>query len=107
MFVIPFRILQAKGKPAKEGPQRPALAGSPPQIPPILGFLGGFFAGKAQNPQNLIFQIAPQKRLFWGGNFFPGMVQYKQKRSRTGAESLSLCTKRVDGQLRILFIRIA
>jgi len=35
------------------------------------------------------------------------MIQYKQKRFRAGAESLSLCTKRVDGRLRILFIRIA
>ena len=35
------------------------------------------------------------------------MVQYNQKKSRAGAESLSLCTKRVNRQLRILFISIA
>jgi len=35
------------------------------------------------------------------------MVQYNQKKSCAGAESLSLCTKRVNKQLRILFIRIA
>jgi hypothetical protein len=71
MFVIPFRILQPRGKPAKEGPQRPALAGSRPQIPPILGFLGGFFAGKAQNPQNL-FSNCPPKTAFLRGQFFSG-----------------------------------
>ena len=106
MFVIPFRILQPGGKPAKEGPQRPALAGSRPKSPQFWAFWGDFLRGKPQSPKNF-FGIAPQKRLFWGGNFFSGMVQYKQKRSRTGAESLSLCTKRVNGQLRILFIRIA
>ena len=51
------------GKPAQAGLQLPVLVGNHPKIPPILGFLGGFFEGEAPNPKNF-FGIAPQKRLF-------------------------------------------
>ena len=59
------------GKPAQAGLQPPVLVGNHPQIPPILGFLGGFFEGEAPNPKNF-FGIAPPKTAFLRGQFFPG-----------------------------------
>ena len=64
-----FPHVAAKGKPAQEELQFPALAENRPQIPPIFGFLGGFLTGKAQNPQNL-FLKCPLKTDFLGGHFF-------------------------------------
>ena len=58
------------GKTAQEGPQFPVLAENRPQIPPILGFLGGFLTGTAREPQNLFLNLPP-KTAFLGGQFFP------------------------------------
>ena len=59
------------GNPAQAGLQLPVLRGKRPKIPPILGFLGGFFEGEAPKPQKF-FWNCPPKTAFLRGQFFSG-----------------------------------
>ena len=70
-FMTPSAHCSQRGKPAQAGLQLPVLVGKAPKIPPILGFLGGFFEGKAPKPQKF-FWNCPPKTAFLRGQFFPG-----------------------------------
>ena len=69
--MTPFRNCSQRGKTGTGRAAAACFGGKQPKIPPILGFLGGFFEGEAPNPQKF-FWNCPPKTAFLRGQFFPG-----------------------------------